>query len=172
MTRQLTSRRFDPIHILRRLQAHRVRFVLVGGLAAKAHGSPTLTVDIDICYARDRENLERLAAVLGELGAKLRGAPPDLPFHPDRRTLERGDAFTFITDHGDLDILGTPSGTGGFDDLDANAEDAVLDDDLVVPVASLDDLIRMKRSAGRPKDRVELEILGALRDEIDLRARG
>jgi hypothetical protein len=39
--------------------------------------------------------------------------------------------------------------------------------DLEVPVASLDDLIRMKRAAGRPKDRIELEILGALRDEID-----
>ena len=162
----MSVRRFDPIHILRRLQAHKVRFVLVGGLAAKAHGSPTLTVDIDICYARDRDNLERLAAVLGELGTTLRGAPPDLPFHPDRRTLERGDVFTFTTSYGDLDILGTPSGTSGFDDLNANAEDAVLDDDLVVRVASLDDLIRMKRAAGRPKDRVELEILGALRDEI------
>ena len=165
----MSVRRFDPIHILRRLQAHKVQFVLVGGLAAKAHGSPTLTVDIDICYARDRDNLERLAAVLGELGATLRGAPPDLPFHPDRRTLERGDVFTFTTGHGDLDILGTPSGTSGFDDLNANAEDAVLDDDLVVRVASLDDLIRMKRAAGRPKDRVELEILGALRDEINSR---
>lgn len=163
----MSSPRFDPVHMLRRLQAHRVRFVLVGGLAAKAHGSPTLTVDIDICYARDRENLESLAAALGELGAKLRGAPPDLPFHPDRRTLERGDTFTFTTDHGDLDILGTPSGTAGFEDLSANAEEAVLGEDLVVPVASLDDLIRMKRAAGRPKDRVELEILGALREEIE-----
>jgi Nucleotidyl transferase AbiEii toxin, Type IV TA system len=163
----LTQRRFDPVHILRRLQAHGVRFVLIGGLAAKAHGSPTLTVDIDICYARDRDNLERLAAVLGEMGTVLRGAPPDLPFHPDRRTLERGDSFRFTTDFGDFDILGTPSGTTGFAELDANAEDAELGEGLVVRVASLDDLIRMKRAAGRQKDRIELEILGALRDEID-----
>lgn len=159
--------RFDPVHILRRLNAHGVRYVLIGGLAAKAHGSPTLTVDIDICYARERDNLEKLAAALGELGTVLRGAPPDLPFHADRRTLERGDTFTFRTDYGDLDILGTPAGVSGFDELDANAEDADLDAGLVVRVASLDDLIRMKRAAGRPKDRVELEILGALRDEID-----
>jgi Nucleotidyl transferase AbiEii toxin, Type IV TA system len=163
----MSQRRFDPVHILRRLQAHGVRFVLIGGLAAKAHGSPTLTVDIDICYARDRDNLEKLAAVLGEMGTVLRGAPPDLPFHPDRRTLERGDSFTFTTDFGDFDILGTPSGTTGFADLDANAQDAELGEDLVVRVASLEDLIRMKRAAGRQKDRVELEILGALRDEID-----
>jgi len=163
----VSTRRFDPVHILRRLQAHRVKFVLIGGLAAKAHGSPTMTVDIDVCYARDRDNLERLAALLGELGTVLRGAPPDLPFHPDRKTLERGDVFTFTTDFGDLDILGTPAGVSGFGELDANADEAELDDGLVVRVASLDDLIRMKRAAGRPKDRVELEILGALRDEID-----
>jgi hypothetical protein len=163
----VSQRRFDPVHILRRLQAHGVQFVLIGGLAAKAHGSPTLTVDIDICYARDRDNLERLAAVLGEMGTVLRGASPDLPFHPDRRTLERGDSFTFTTDFGDFDILGTPSGTTGFAELDANAEDAELGEGLVVRVASLDDLIRMKRAAGRQKDRIELEILGALRDEID-----
>ena len=159
--------RFDPVHILRRLQAHGVRFVLIGGLAAKAHGSPTLTVDIDVCYARDPDNLDRLAAALGELGAVLRGAPPDLPFHPDRRTLERGDMFTLTTDFGDLDLLGTPAGTTGFEELDANAQSAELDAGLLVRVASLDDLIRMKRAADRPKDRVELEILGALRDEID-----
>lgn len=163
----MSQRRFDPVHILRRLQAHGVRFVLIGGLAGKAHGSPTLTVDIDVCYARDRENLERLAAALGELGAKLRGAPPDLPFHPDRRTLERGDTFTLTTDHGDLDILATPAGVAGFEELDATAVDAELDDGLVVRVASLDDLIRMKRAAGRQKDRIELEILGALREEIE-----
>ena len=163
----MSQRQFDPVHILRRLQAHGVRFVLIGGLAAKAHGSPTLTVDIDICHARDRDNLERLAAVLGEMGTVLRGAPPDLPFHPDRRTLERGDAFTFTTDFGDLDILGTPSGTTGFAELDANAEEADLGEHLVVRIASLDDLIRMKRAAGRQKDRIELEVLGALRDEID-----
>lgn len=130
-------------------------------------GSPTLTVDLDVCYARDRDNLERLAAALGELGTTLRGAPPDQPFHPDHRTLERGDTLTFDTDFGALDILATPSGTSGFEDLAANAAEVELGGGLVVPVASLDDLIRMKRAAGRPKDRVELEILGALRDEIE-----
>ncbi|MGH2402236.1 MAG: nucleotidyl transferase AbiEii/AbiGii toxin family protein [Candidatus Limnocylindria bacterium] len=163
----MSERRFDPVHMLRRLQAHGVRFVLIGGLAAKAHGSPTLTVDLDICYARDRDNLERLAAALTELGSVLRGAPRDLPFRLDARTLERGDSFTFTTDFGDLDVLGTPSGVAGFEDLDANADEAELGEDLVVRVASLEDLIRMKRAAGRPKDRVELEILGALRDEIE-----
>ena len=159
--------RFDPLEILRRLNASGVRYVLIGGLAAKVHGSPTLTVDLDICYARDRDNLERLAAVLGGLGAVLRGAPPDLPSRPDAETLRRGDTFTLRTDLGDLDVLGVPAGTAGFDELTSNASPTEIADGLSVPVASLDDLIRMKRAAGRPKDRVELEILGALRDEIE-----
>jgi hypothetical protein len=163
----MMDRRFDPLEILRRLNANGVRYVLIGGLAAKAHGSPTLTVDIDICYDRNRDNLERLAAVLGGLGAVLRGAPADLPFRPDAETLRRSDSFTLRTDLGDLDVLGTPSGTVGFNELDVNANPTELADGLVVRVASLDDLIRMKRAAGRPKDRVELEILGALRDEIE-----
>jgi hypothetical protein len=165
----MSERRFDPIHILRTMNKGGVRYVLIGGLAAKAHGSPTLTVDIDICYARDAENLERLARVLGDLQAVRRGAPEGLPFRADSRTLRAGDHFTLTTSHGDLDLLGTPAGVSGYDELAANTEAAELDDGLLVPVASLDDLIRMKRAAGRPKDRIELEVLGALRDEIDSR---
>jgi hypothetical protein len=158
---------FNPIHILRRFLAHRVRFVLIGGLAAKAHGSPSLTLDIDVCPARDRENLERTAAVLGELGARLRGATSDVPFHPDQRTLERVEILTLATDRGDLDVVFRPPGVDGYEELAANAVELELEQDLRVSVAALDDLIRMKRAAGRPKDRIELEILGALRDEID-----
>lgn len=161
---------FDPVHVLRRLNQEGVRYVIIGGLAAKVHGSPTLTVDLDICYAREPDDLERLATVLSELGVNLREARAGLPFKGDSETLRRGDHFTLTTTYGDLDLLGTPAGVGGYDELAANALEAELDDGLVVKVASLDDLIRMKRAAGRPKDRVELEILGALRDEIDEQA--
>jgi hypothetical protein len=163
----MSRARFDPVQILLRLNAEGVRYVVIGGLAAKAHGSPTLTVDLDICYAREPEDLARLASVLSELDVSLRGAPAGLPFTPDSQTLRRGDHFTLSTRYGDLDLLGVPAGIGGYDELAANAVEAELDDALVVRIASLDDLIRMKRAAGRPKDRVELEILGALRDEID-----
>lgn len=73
-----------------------------------------------------------------------------------------GDHFTLSTDLGDLDLIGTPAGTGGYDDLAAEAI-AVELEGFQVRVASLDDLIRMKRSAGRPKDLPELNILMALR---------
>ena len=163
----MTERQFDPVHLLQRLTAHGVRFVLIGGLAGKAHGSPTLTVDLDICPADDRDNLERLAAALGELGATWRGAPHDAPFVPERQTIERNEVLTLVTDSGDLDVVRHPVGVMGFEELAANAVDAELADGLFVRVASLDDLIAMKRAAGRPKDRIELEVLGALREEID-----
>jgi len=102
--------------------------------------------------------------------AKLRGVKDEVPFRLDARTLAAGDSFTFKSDVGDLDCLGTPTGTGGYDDLKAGAE-LVDVDGLKVWVTSLADLIEMKRAAGRNKDRVELEVLGALRDERGRRKR-
>ena len=157
---------FDPLRAIRVLSGHGVRFVMIGGFGGRLHGSPTVTNDLDICYARDGQNLESLAAALVELRAKLRGASPDAPFLLDAKTLEMGDHFTFVTEAGNLDILGTPSGVKGFDDLDRTAVRMDLDG-LPVRVASIDDLIRMKQAAGRPKDLIEVEVLGALREEIE-----
>lgn len=157
---------FDPIAGLRTLVDQGVRFVLIGGYAAALRGSPMMTGDVDICPARDRANLERLAGSLRSLHARLRGAPRDTPFVLEGRTLEAGDHFTFATDAGPIDSIGTPAGTDGFADLDGSASDEDIDG-LVVRVASLDDLIRMKRAADRPQDRIAVEWLSALRDELE-----
>ncbi len=157
---------FDPLRLFRELDAGGLRYVVIGGLAGRLLGSPTLTRDLDICPARDRENLEALAVVLRGLHARLRGADAALPVRLDARSLQAGDSITLVTDAGDLDILGTPAGTTGYDELIRTAVATDLDG-LVVQVSSIDDLIRMKRAAGRPKDLIELEVLGALRDEID-----
>jgi len=146
------------------LVRHGVRFVLIGGLGARLRGSPSITNDMDICYARDDDNLDRLAGTLRELRAKLRGAPDDVPFILDAKTLRAGDHFTFSTRMGPLDCLGTPAGTSGFDDLDRRATTMEIGS-ARVRVASIDDLITMKLAAGRDKDLAEVEILGALRTE-------
>jgi hypothetical protein len=156
---------FDPVGALRALLDHDVRFIVIGGVAGAAHGSPLITQDLDICYERSPENLERLAAALQQLHAKLRGVEDDVPFILDAKTLKAGDHFTFLTDAGDLDIMGTPAGSAGYDDLAAEAVETELGD-IQVLVASLDDLMAMKRAAGRPKDLTALEFLGAIRDEI------
>ncbi len=167
---------FDPARILRTLVAHDVRFVLIGGLAGNLRGTADLTNDLDICYARDAENLERLVGALRELVARLRVADPsvgDLPFQLDAQTLRLGDSFTFVTDAGDFDILATPSGTRGFEDLDILATAFDLGEGLVVRVVSLEDLMRMKQASGRAKDRIHLEHLAALQEEIErMRAAG
>jgi hypothetical protein len=156
---------FDALGALRTLNQHGVRFVVIGGIAGRAWGSTTVTNDLDICYQRTAENYEALASALLTLGATLRGAPAGLPFQLDARTIRMGDSFTFDTSVGSLDCLGTPSGTGGYADLVKNASEVELDEGLRVSVCSLDDLIRMKRAAGRPKDRIEVEILSAVKEE-------
>lgn len=115
------NREFDPRPPLRVLRGHDVRFVIIGGIAGVLLGSPSLTFDLDICYARDRTNLEALAAALVELQATLRGAPSSAPFLLDAKTLQMGDSFTFDTINGSLDCLGTPAGTSGYADLARNA---------------------------------------------------
>lgn len=158
---------FDPVRILRVLRDEGVQYVLIGGFAASLRGSPLLTGDLDVCYARDAENLERLARALRAMHATLRGVDDEVPFRLDARTLQAGDSFTFDTDWGPVDVLGTPSGTRGFNDLDGEATDERVTDDLVIRVVSLDDLMRMKRASGRTKDRVALEYLTAIREELD-----
>ncbi|HEX9161408.1 MAG TPA: hypothetical protein VF980_06835 [Thermoanaerobaculia bacterium] len=157
---------FDPLRILKTLDSHHVRFVIIGGIAGRLWGSTTVTNDLDICYARDKANLEALATVLQELKVKLRGADRDLPFVADARTIDMGDHFTFTTSAGNLDCLGTPAGSGGYEALARTATRMDVGG-VDVLVASLDDLILMKRAARRPKDLVEVEILAALREEID-----
>ncbi|MGH9399052.1 MAG: hypothetical protein ACRD00_01695 [Thermoanaerobaculia bacterium] len=163
----MSSHPFDPIAAIRRLEKHRVRFVVIGGFAGRLWGSPSLTNDLDICYDRSRENLLRLAAALKELKARLRGVGQDVPFLLEAKTLEAGDHFTFETRAGNLDVLGFPAGSGGFDQLARTAEEMEIAKGLRVRVAVIEDLIKMKRAAGRPKDLIEVEVLSALQDEIE-----
>jgi transcriptional regulator with XRE-family HTH domain len=158
---------YDPVRALQTLTEHGVRFVLVGGVAGRLWGSPSLTSDTDVCCADDPENLGRLAAALSSLHARLRGVDGEVPFVLDARALATAQTVTFTTDAGALDVLTAPAGTRGFADLDANAERFGLGEGLVVRVCALDDLIRMNRAAGRPKDRVELEVLAAVREALD-----
>jgi hypothetical protein len=148
-----------------------VDYIVIGAVAARMLGSSVVTRDLDVCYARDQTNLEALAAALRGLRARLRGVDRDVPFRLDARTLRGGDSFTFTTDAGDLDILGTPAGTSGFADLLKNAERVEIDGTEVL-AASIVDQMRMKRAAGRPKDLIQLEILAALLEEIDSQERG
>jgi predicted nucleotidyltransferase len=147
------------------LVSHGVNFVVIGGMAGIARGSSYPSYDLDIAYARDKGNVRRLVSALGEIGVRLRGAPADLPFLLDQRTIENGANFTFVTPFGDLDVLADISGIRSYDELAAGAEEKEIFG-LPVRVASLDHLIAMKRAANRPKDRNMVEEYIVLADEI------
>lgn len=148
--------------LLRALTEGGVDFVVIGGIAAVAHGSLQITQDLDICYAGDEANLERLGAVLVSLGATLAGVTDDVPFVPDARTLRHVRVLTLNTPDGALDVLAEPDGSGGYARLRAGAIEAQVAG-ATVRIAGLDDLIAMKKAAGRPKDRIYIEELEAIR---------
>jgi len=156
----------DPAPLLRLLTEKQVDYVLIGGLAMRAHGSAHLTEDLDICYRRTPENLRAVAAALAPAHPYLRGAPPGLPFRLDEATLQAGMNFTLTTDFGWIDLLGEVSGIGPYDMVLAQAVEQELYG-LAVRVLSLDGLIAAKRAAGRNKDHshlLELEELKKMRD--------
>jgi hypothetical protein len=160
----LPPRAPDLRALLMPLVRHRVDFVLVGGMAGISHGSSYPSYDLDVVYARDRDNIGRLVDALREIDVRPRGAPADLPFLLDAKTIENGSNFTFVTPHGDFDILGHADGMPGFDELKAEAAvHEVLG--LDIRVASIDHLIAMKRAANRPKDKLMVEEYIVLADE-------
>ncbi|MGE5225704.1 MAG: hypothetical protein ACM3OO_02400 [Planctomycetaceae bacterium] len=157
---------FRPEAILGVLQAHGVRYVLVGGFAAVIHGSPYVTTDVDVVPLADADNLQRLSDALKELHAKVWTStdPEGLPFDHPPASLAAVRIWNLVTDHGRLDVTFEPSGTRGYDDLVRDAVHlTILGID--VDVASLADVIRSKEAAGREKDRLVLPVLRRIAEE-------
>ena len=148
------------------LARHEIDFVLIGGAAGVVHGSSYPTYDVDVAYQVEPNNLERLATALRSVDARLWGAPADVPFILDANSLAAGANFTFVTTLGSIDILAHPDGSPPYEQLKARAR-AIRIEGLPVLVASLDDLIRMKEAAGRPKDLLMASEYRVLADELN-----
>ena len=146
------------------LHTNRVDFILIGGVAARAHGSARVTQDVDICYARNSGNLERLVAALKPLRPYLRGAPRGLPFEWSVATLRAGLNFTLTTSAGDVDLFGEVTGGGRYEDLEPHTITAEI---YGKPTRILDLpwLIRTKRAVGRPRDLEAVAELLAIQEE-------
>ena len=152
---------FQPWAILGRLNAAEVDYVVIGGIAAVIHGSAQFTQDLDVCYSTEPDNLDRLGRALIDLEGRLRGVAEDVPFVPDGRSLRRVQVLTLDTPLGPFDVLASPSGYPGYQELAARAMH-VEREGLHFRVASLEDLIAMKQAAGRPKDLIAVEELEAI----------
>lgn len=155
---------FDARELFRALTNHDVEYVTIDGIAIQAHGGQRLTQDLDITIATSAENLARLANALLELDARILG--PDgqrSQAVPNATVLSSSDQWHLITDHGALDVLTLPAHVGSFADMRARAHEIPLGD-LLVPIAHRDDLLEMKRAAGRPQDLADIELLESLDD--------
>ena len=150
--------------ILPLLVQHKIRFIVIGGGAAVAHGWARTTYDVDVVYARDLANLQSIVAALAPHQPYLRGAPPGLPFRWDELTLQAGLNFTLTTTLGDLDILGEVAGGGTYEELLPSSEEMSVFGTRCRFV-TLEKLIQLKRAAGRVKDLEVIAELEALLEE-------
>ena len=152
----------SPLALLARLADAGVDFVVIGGIAVVAHGHIRTTRDLDITYATEPANLQALGRVLVDLDARLRGVAEVVPFVADGRTLRSAELLTLETTQGALDLLAAPPGAPAYPELKQRAE--IIDvDGHDVAIASLEDLVTMKRAAGRPRDLEDIEALEAIR---------
>ncbi len=158
---------FEPGELLRALEAHHVRYVVIGAIAAIAAGAPILTTDLDVTPERSCENLERLALALSDLDAKLRSpdAPSGVQFPLEAEMLATAESWTLTTRAGDLDLMFAPAGTQGYEDLRRGARHERIAG-IRVAVAALADVVRSKEAAGREKDSMQLPILRRTLEQV------
>lgn len=148
------DRPLDIGALLAVLARHGVDYVVIGGVATQAHGHRRTTMDLDLMPGPDPENLTRLATALDELEARPAEGDQgkaEIPVTDPERLAVAAIVPPLLTRHGRIHILKEPKGARAFVALRKAA--------LVVEVAgaevaivSLDDLIRMKRATGRPRD--------------------
>ena len=151
------SRPLDAERIFAVLDAHRVEYVVVGGIAVQAHGHVRMTNDVDVIPSPSPANLERLAVALTELRARVLN-PGGEHLHIDAKMLSRAALWQFATPHGDIDVLHDAPGAPPFPHLRRRALVIALGEH-AIPIASRDDLIKMKRASGRPVDLADIAAL-------------
>ena len=154
---------FDPSRIFETLDRRGVDYLTIGAWAVIAHGYVRATADIDFVARLDEANINRLAAALSELNARLRGVDAEkLDIDPtDPNVLANGASFTMDTDAGPLDFLNDVPGADTYDEMRSRARQ-VNAAGVTVWVVGYEDLIRMKEASGREQDLLDIHQLTAL----------
>ena len=147
--------------LLSALLEAQIELVVIGGAAAILHGASTTTQDLDIVHRRTPENVARMLELLERLDAVVR-EPGNRGLRPDAELLLRGRQPLLSTALGDLDVLCVFHDGRGYEELLPHSIEMAIDD-RPLRVLDLDTLIAVKAAANRPKDRIVLPILLALR---------
>ena len=158
--------------LFRTFATHDVDYIVVGGFAVYAHGFLRGTVDLDIIPRPDLANLSRLAEALTSVGARVYKTAEPVNVG-DPHLLRRASLVPLMTDHGRLDVLNIASTSGvpsDYAELRNRAIELELDG-MGLVVVGLDDLIRMKKAAGREQDLADIRALTALDDDLAREAR-
>lgn len=150
------------MHILQRFNDHRVEYVVIGGLAAVLHGAPVSTFDVDVVAPFVPENVERMHAALQGINPRFRFTPRLIPLHDDWRELVRFTNLNLVTDLGVVDVLGDLPGIGPYASLSGRTVETDVDG-IACRMLDLDTLIAAKTAAGRPKDKLAVLELLAVR---------
>jgi predicted nucleotidyltransferase len=154
--------------ILRALVRGEVEFLLIGGVAVGFHGYVRATKEVDIVPSPDAENLTRLAGVMRELGAEIAGgdefADDELPDPLDPAALALGGNWVLSTRLGRFDVMQWIGDEALWEKLSPAATSAQIGD-LKLRVVGYEDLVALKRRAGRPEDLADLRRLSEARGE-------
>ena len=152
--------------MLRRLNQEKVRFIVVGGVAAIKYGSARITEDVDICAPLDEENARNIIRAMSGLHPRWR-MRPDLPVvSADSPQLTGLKNMYLRTDMGQLDVLGELTGVGTFAEIESRSVEGDFGDGILCRVLDLETLIASKQAVGRDKDRPAVHELKLIRDRL------
>ncbi len=140
------------------LLAHRIDFVVVGGVAAVLQGAPIHTFDLDIVYAAETGNIDRLLGFLQEVEAVFR-VQPERRIQPNKSHLEARGHLNLLTRYGPLDVLGTIGCNLGYEELIPHSQYLEIAEELRVRVLDLETIIDVKEQLGTDKDQASLPVL-------------
>ena len=153
--------------LLATLTAHGVRFVVIGGLAVATHGYVRATKDVDVVPDPEAGNLERLFAALQAIDARplelAEFRREEMPVEFGLEGLRQGGNWALVTEHGRVDVMQWVPGLPDYPGLQERAVAVAVPEVGPVLFAGYDDLVAMKRTAGRPEDRIDLERLARAR---------
>lgn len=136
--------------LLRCLNSHGAKYLVVGGYAVNFHGHHRNTADLDVWIAGDPDNGLKVSKALQEFGFSAASVPASM-------FRQRGKVFRFGRRPLLVDLLTDPSGVD-FDACYTRRQEQIVDG-ITIPFIALEDLKANKRAAGRPKDIADLDAL-------------